>query len=578
MSLTKRTVPSISQDEPTIQPHGGNLLIIPTKKTGTHVGKPITTSSIYAKNSTHQISKALVTPIKQAKLKYPILIEDMAKPEITGFTPLITERNYQMELGLSYLAERVQQLEKEKVEVSKRLQEEQSKYHSLVGQIPAITYLVTLENPGKLLFISHQIEKLGFNVEELLREGMGLLGHIHEEDNPHVMTAYQTAAKLHKPFHYEYRLKAKNGRIHWFRDDAKVIREGNDILYQGVLTEITHDKDIKQELNYYRNRMDYLVEQRTQQLGRQNSILKSANANLSNTIIDLHYSIKGLHQILETMGEGVIGIDSQGCCNYTNKSAARILGFAENELKGLNIQTLLISHSNEAAMPYLLSRQEFNCKAFIDEQPQHCAGEFQHKQLGVVSVEFSVYPLQLDGNNTGAVLIFREISVSLCYQATHDSLTGALSRREFERLASRALSTAINDHSEHALCYLDIDHFKTINDTYGHAAGDELLRALMAQIKSKLRSRDAVGRMGGDEFAILFEHTTIAQVFVITKDLCASIGEFRFPWHGIMISVSVSIGIAPLNPEYSMIADVINAADHACLRSKQNGRNQVILG
>ena len=535
-----------------------------------------TTSCDLAENLNHHIRKALLNPIRQTKNKYIYFKDEKLVPNKYGNSPRFFHRNYPMELELSEKDFHVKQLEQEREEALNRLREEQLKYHALVSQIQAITYIVSTKNAGKLLFISHQIEKLGFAAEDMIRDSQGLFSHIHEEDRGCVIKAFKTATELRKPFHYDYRIRTNTGQTHLFRNNANAIRDkNNNILYHGILTDITYENDTNEELRYYRNRMDYLVRERTQQLGKQNNILKSANANLVNKLDDLHYSINGLQQLLETIGEGVIRIDNQGDCNYINKSAAQILGFSKNELEGKNIQTILKSDCNEAVTAYLSNLSEFTRKPFNDDQPLQRAGVFQHKQQGAISVEYSVYPMTVDKKNTGALLVFREISMSLCYQATHDSLTGVLNRLEFIRFATRAFLAALNDNSEHVLCYLDFDHFKIINDTYGHAAGDELLRVLIAEIKSKLRSRDLVGRMGGDEFAILFEHTAVDQVFIIAQDLCTSISEFQFFWGDKILSVSASIGIAPLDSNNDKIIDVINAADKACLQAKQQGRSRV---
>ena len=98
------------------------------------------------------------------------------------------------------------------------------------------------------------------------------------------------------------------------------------------------------------------------------------------------------------------------------------------------------------------------------------------------------------------------LTQQLSYQATHDSLTGLVNRAEFERYLERALRRAHADGSEHALCYLDLDQFKIINDTSGHIAGDELLRQLAEVLKAKVRKSDLLARLGGDEFAVLVEH------------------------------------------------------------------------
>ena len=114
----------------------------------------------------------------------------------------------------------------------------------------------------------------------------------------------------------------------------------------------------------------------------------------------------------------------------------------------------------------------------------------------------------------------------MSYQATHDSLTGLVNRPEFEARIKQALSNAQRISDEYAVCYLDLDQFKVINDTCGHVAGDELLRQIAKVLRSKVRSRDRIARLGGNEFGILMEGCAIEQSKRVTETLRVAIKEF----------------------------------------------------
>ncbi len=103
------------------------------------------------------------------------------------------------------------------------------------------------------------------------------------------------------------------------------------------------------------------------------------------------------------------------------------------------------------------------------------------------------------------------LTEKLSYQASHDMLTGLTNRQHFDERLRRVLDSARIDNSEHVLCYLDLDQFKIINDTYGHVAGDGLLRKLGTLLREQIRRRDCVARLGGDEFAVLVEHCSLTQ-------------------------------------------------------------------
>lgn len=163
----------------------------------------------------------------------------------------------------------------------------------------------------------------------------------------------------------------------------------------------------------------------------------------------------------------------------------------------------------------------------------------------------------------------------LSHQATHDSLTGLVNRAEFERYLERALLRAHADGSEHALCYLDLDQFKVINDTSGHIAGDELLRQLAEVLKAKVRKSDLLARLGGDEFAVLIEHCTLQDAKRVAEVLRKSICEYRFQWDGKSFAVGVSAGLVPITSLTVSMTEVLKAADAACYAAKDGGRNRI---
>jgi len=167
------------------------------------------------------------------------------------------------------------------------------------------------------------------------------------------------------------------------------------------------------------------------------------------------------------------------------------------------------------------------------------------------------------------------LSLELSYQASHDSLTGLVNRRELESRLARVLETARADGSHHALCYLDLDQFKVINDTCGHVAGDELLRQLSEVLRAKVRRRDTLARLGGDEFGVLMEHCVLRQAERVANTLRKVVEEFRFSWENKTFSVGVSIGLVPVTSESESVGGALSAADTACYVAKDQGRNRI---
>ncbi len=169
----------------------------------------------------------------------------------------------------------------------------------------------------------------------------------------------------------------------------------------------------------------------------------------------------------------------------------------------------------------------------------------------------------------------REFAARLQYQATHDALTGLANRREFEHRLSLAIQDHVQHHVEHALLYLDLDQFKVINDTSGHAAGDELIRQVAWSLRQTLRTDDLLARLGGDEFGALLAATSPADALQLAEAVRSRIAGLRFTWEGTVFVVNTSIGVLSLADCRPAVADALSAADQACYLAKDNGRNRV---
>jgi diguanylate cyclase (GGDEF)-like protein len=194
------------------------------------------------------------------------------------------------------------------------------------------------------------------------------------------------------------------------------------------------------------------------------------------------------------------------------------------------------------------------------------------------SVEISVTPLRFDGKDiAGLVLVLHDTSElrgltrQMTYQASHDALTGLVNRREFERRLQEALDSAQTGNVGHALCFLDLDRFKTVNDTCGHTAGDNMLREVASLIKEAVRDSDTVGRIGGDEFALLLVGCPLEKARQIADDVVRSVNEYRFVWKDKIFNIGVSIGLVEIGRGGGAIEDIMSSADSACYVAKKQG-------
>jgi diguanylate cyclase (GGDEF)-like protein/PAS domain S-box-containing protein len=286
--------------------------------------------------------------------------------------------------------------------------------------------------------------------------------------------------------------------------------------------------------------------------------------------------------LLESAGEGIVGLDSEGRCSFVNDAALGMLGFSREELLDRPIRLC-----PEDAAPGDGPCPGEECA--IRDAYRSGVGRtgmietLWRKDGSTFTAEVSSHPLREDGSISGAVLVFRDVTESqalaarLAWQATHDALTGLVNRREFERRLAQLLESVHRDGGAHTLCYLDLDQFKVVNDTCGHAAGDELLRQLSELLQGRMRQRDTLARLGGDEFGILLEHCPTDQALRIALELRDVVRGSRFSWQGHSFTLGTSIGVAPLTADMETAAEALSAADAACYVAKERGRNRAHL-
>src|ERR1022692_1737145 len=280
---------------------------------------------------------------------------------------------------------------------------------------------------------------------------------------------------------------------------------------------------------------------------------------------------------LDAMGESVITVDAEGRIDYANHAAEALLGQQFDQMVG---------------------KLFADVASFVDESDRHSLGDPVSKALAAGgrvtmgkravlvpinadlerSVEISVTPLKNEAKETlGLVLVLHDTSElrgftrQITYQASHDALTGLVNRREFERRLQEALDSAQTGDATHALCFLDLDRFKLVNDTCGHTAGDNMLREVANLIKDAVRDSDTVGRIGGDEFALLLVGCPLEKARQIADDVVRAVNDYRFVWKDKIFNVGVSIGLVEIGRDGGSIEDIMNSADSACYVAKSQG-------
>ena len=163
----------------------------------------------------------------------------------------------------------------------------------------------------------------------------------------------------------------------------------------------------------------------------------------------------------------------------------------------------------------------------------------------------------------------------LTHQAAHDELTGLPNRKSLEERLTQVIESAHAEASEHTLALIDLDQFKIVNDTCGHVAGDELLKQISKLLKSVVRKRDTLARMGGDEFGLLIEDCTMNGAHSAVEAIRQAIDSFTFMWQGKQHQISASVGLVAINNNSDGVASAMSMADTACFAAKDTGRNRI---
>ena len=283
-----------------------------------------------------------------------------------------------------------------------------------------------------------------------------------------------------------------------------------------------------------------------------------------------------LQRAVEASSSAVIITDKNGRIEYVNPKFTRITGYEKSEALGKQpVRLLLTDKASRGKARYgmwhaIANKGEWS-GVFRNNRKD---GSLYWGKNTISSVKDS------KGRVTHYISIHEdisehyELSEKLNYQATHDSLTGLINRREFERRVQKVV-TASAQEARHALCYMDLDQFKVINDTCGHVAGDELLRQIGMLLKKTVRKRDTVARLGGDEFAVLMEDCPPKNALHVANSLLEAVRDFQFGWKGYNFRLGISIGIVGIDSAVRSITQIFRDADLACYTAKEHGRNQI---
>ena len=285
---------------------------------------------------------------------------------------------------------------------------------------------------------------------------------------------------------------------------------------------------------------------------------------------------------LHSQSDAVIRVDAHGHIEYLNPVAVRLTGWSNDQARGKHPGDIFNIVRESVCEPHV----DFVGKILSGTEPTSGPVDFviSSQENTQYCIELVATPIHGEqGDVAGMVLVFRDVTEiralarELTYHASHDPLNGLYNRREFERHLQAALLDARSSGIEYALCYLDLDMFKAVNDTCGHVAGDELLKQISQMFRQQLRRDDILARIGGDEFAILLRRCTLERAEEICEQIRSVMKNFRFVWEDKTVDVGVSIGVMRVAADSGDLKDVFRIADVACRVAKEEGRNRIHL-
>jgi diguanylate cyclase (GGDEF)-like protein/PAS domain S-box-containing protein len=303
---------------------------------------------------------------------------------------------------------------------------------------------------------------------------------------------------------------------------------------------------------------------------------------LKNAEAELAAERERLRVTLQSIGDGVISIDPRSRITFMNPTAEAMTGWTMVEAQGRRLEQVfsIVDESSGRIATSPVARCLKDGRATYLDEDVVLIGRHAERR----DIQSSASPLKTaDGAIMGAVLVFQDVTAGralqkqLAHSATHDPLTGLPNRLAFERALISVSDQARRELRSHALCFIDLDRFKPVNDSAGHAAGDALLCQVAEIIKSICRRQDFSARIGGDEFAVLLADCPAPAASRVAQKLADAIAALEFHWDGKTYRIGASIGITSISSRPATSAELMSEADSACYAAKAAGRGRVAV-
>jgi diguanylate cyclase (GGDEF)-like protein/PAS domain S-box-containing protein len=457
-----------------------------------------------------------------------------------------------------------------------------SDYSELLARVPAIVYIADAGETGRWRYVSPQIEQiLGYTPAEWCADPELWVARLHQDDRAWVLDREEAlvGADPDSPA-IEYRMLHRDGRVVWIRDDAVLVQDADgELRWHGVLSDVTERKQVECELERV-------------------AAQQAAVALLGEHALEGASTEKLMHEAV-TSAARMLGVEISAVWESLPAEDALVLraglGWPQSAFGTLRFPAgagsqggyTLLSGSPVIVEDWQTERRFEQPQFFHDGTERRTRAGLSVKIEGRSREPFGVLIVQSMAARTFAAgdvdflqalanvladaLERQAIEDDIRERALHDPLTGLPNRVLFVDRLEHALSRLDRQDSLAAILFLDLDHFKLVNDSLGHHVGDELLTAAAPRLRQALRSSDTVARFGGDEFGILLEDIVSERDAIETAERIAAIFARPFVLSGSEHFVTTSIGIA-LARGGEQADELIRDADAAMYRAKDRGR------
>lgn len=428
-------------------------------------------------------------------------------------------------------------------------------------------------------------EITGFTPAESI--GKSFLNYIHPDDRQYNLDLFQILSQCQaKDYLHETRYLNKNGGYCWLEMYFQILldREGKITGTFGTLREISSHKAERNNRREENRSSKYAEEVVLNSNRYEQGLVEVQRSLLQREIIERKRIEAELEKLLslqqatlESTADGILVVDNKGNIASFNQKFVQMWRIPELLIKSGNYRQALRVALKQLENPrkYLATARELYL------QPDAQIYDFNDAILFKDGRIFERYsqPQRISGKIVGRVWSFRDVTAhnfaeaKIRYQASHDLLTNLPNRALFNERLCKSLAQAYQRGGKLAVCFLDLDRFQSINDTLGHAIGDQLLQSVAQRITKCLRSHDTIARWGGDEFTLLLPEINDAQdaAYIQEQILEAFKAAFDIENHRLHISISIGIALYPMHGED--METLIKHADAALYRVKLQGRN-----